>query len=565
MQTTHVYERDLLLGAATGSDSLSLIYALIAPGSKVLDVGAGTGGLGQALKSQKACQVHGLTYNEEELQWLASRYDLALKVDLEKDPLPSEVLEGAYDVIVCADVLEHLRNARDVLHALGRCLGPEGRIVVSVPNVSHLSVLTSLLVGRMPRTHEGLLDATHVHFFERSSLERLCKDAGMAVCAMAAVRKHMSQTEFSRLDYTALPLHVRQFMELQPDADVYQHVWTLRPASAGDGQTAEVAAYPVRPEVSLTARFEVRLYWDLGHGFQEAHAVTAWGAYTDEVVSVDLSLTVSDARVHAVRIDWPAMDGVFELEGVDCLADDGRLLASWRGQWGEGAELASCMLLPDLGPHGLPLMYLREPGASLRLVFEKSLPVAKVRVRMGAPRRIRLQQERLQDYQELVLPKLQQLQMLLLDASSDHTRQLREAFLNHQDLQTRHLETSLRASLNKSDQVLEWLRYLIDQTPSRTELSERQVQFDERLAHIAEQLTRTDQVLEWLRYVVDQTPSRSEQADRQSQQDQRITRLDRQLEDVNQQLQQMSSALQLLTLRTRPWWQKLRERFRKTM
>jgi SAM-dependent methyltransferase len=95
-------------------------------------------------------------------------------------------LVGAFDAIVYGDVLEHLSDPLPVLIALNRSLAAGGRIVVSVPNVAHLWVRLSLLLGRWDYADRGILDRTHVRFFTRQSFTRFLGDAGLDIEELVA-------------------------------------------------------------------------------------------------------------------------------------------------------------------------------------------------------------------------------------------------------------------------------------------------------------------------------------------------------------------------------------------
>jgi SAM-dependent methyltransferase len=98
--------------------------------------------------------------------------------DLDRD-VPR--LEGAFDVIVYGDVLEHLVDPLDVLVELNEYLAPGGRVVISMPNVAHLWIRLSLLFGRFQYADRGLLDRTHLRFFTERSVRELVADAGLGV------------------------------------------------------------------------------------------------------------------------------------------------------------------------------------------------------------------------------------------------------------------------------------------------------------------------------------------------------------------------------------------------
>ena len=78
-----------------------------------------------------------------------------LVCDIEEDSLDSVLRGQQFDVIVCADVLEHLRTPRDVLLRIKPFLRPTGYLVVSVPNVTHASVIYELIHSRFDYRQRG--------------------------------------------------------------------------------------------------------------------------------------------------------------------------------------------------------------------------------------------------------------------------------------------------------------------------------------------------------------------------------------------------------------------------
>ncbi len=68
-----------------------------------------------------------------------------------------------------------------MLVALNERLAPGGEVVLSIPNVAHLWVRLSLLLGRFEYAGRGILDRTHVRFFTERSLRALLADAGLRV------------------------------------------------------------------------------------------------------------------------------------------------------------------------------------------------------------------------------------------------------------------------------------------------------------------------------------------------------------------------------------------------
>ncbi len=181
--TTHIYHRVL---DPNGQDSLAKLARQIAPGSRVLDLGAGPGVLGRYLREERGCTVDGVEYNPVAAAEAAPWYGQLECADLEGLALAERFAAGQYDYIVCADILEHLRQPGEILAQLTRLLAPNGRVLVSVPNVAYAGLIAEMLAGEFRYRPEGLLDETHLRFFNRTSLIQLLEDHGLRVAVLDA-------------------------------------------------------------------------------------------------------------------------------------------------------------------------------------------------------------------------------------------------------------------------------------------------------------------------------------------------------------------------------------------
>jgi len=90
-------------------------------------------------------------------------------------------LEGQFEVIVFGDVLEHLTDPMAVLSSSKRLLTQSGNVLVSVPNIAHFSTRLSLLFGIWNYKDRGILDNTHLRFFTRKTLKKLCIESGFQI------------------------------------------------------------------------------------------------------------------------------------------------------------------------------------------------------------------------------------------------------------------------------------------------------------------------------------------------------------------------------------------------
>jgi SAM-dependent methyltransferase len=151
-------------------------------GRRALDVGAADGFLAELLTRQ-GWQVTALERDPAQAAKARGRCHEVIVADLDQ---AAPRLQGSFDAIVYGDVLEHLNDPLPVLVALDRALSPDGRVIVSVPNVAHLWVRLSLAMGRWDYADRGILDRTHLRFFTKRTLGAFLRDAGLGVEELVA-------------------------------------------------------------------------------------------------------------------------------------------------------------------------------------------------------------------------------------------------------------------------------------------------------------------------------------------------------------------------------------------
>jgi SAM-dependent methyltransferase len=95
-------------------------------------------------------------------------------------------LTGPFDFIVCADVLEHLRDPLRLLRDMRALLAPDGAILLSLPNSGHWYFRANVLAGRFPQDDRGLFDRTHLHFFTWTGWIALLDRAGLRIESVAS-------------------------------------------------------------------------------------------------------------------------------------------------------------------------------------------------------------------------------------------------------------------------------------------------------------------------------------------------------------------------------------------
>jgi len=135
---------------------------------RILDIGCSSGALGAYLKCQSPDRtVTGIEIDAELAGKAVLVLDALIQSDLESLDLISALAPHApFDCIICADVLEHLREPGKQLTALTQFLSPEGKLVVGLPNIRHHSALWEIFFrGHFPRRPRGIFDSTHLRWF----------------------------------------------------------------------------------------------------------------------------------------------------------------------------------------------------------------------------------------------------------------------------------------------------------------------------------------------------------------------------------------------------------------
>lgn len=77
---------------------------------------------------------------------------------------------GFFDFIVFGDILEHLQKPDFVISKMLSLLKPDGKCVISLPNISHGSIKAQIIDNNFIYTPWGTLDETHLHFFTHKTI-----------------------------------------------------------------------------------------------------------------------------------------------------------------------------------------------------------------------------------------------------------------------------------------------------------------------------------------------------------------------------------------------------------
>ncbi len=155
------------------------VFAEIPNSVRVLDVGCAIGILGKRLREEKGCVVVGIEADIGMAEEARKNLDEVIVADLDAQ-IPHNL--GTFDVIVCADVLEHLKNPLTVLRGLTPHLSPSGFVLVSVPNIAFVKTRFDLVLGRFDyNPQRGIMDETHLRFFTMKTLREFLQKTDLEI------------------------------------------------------------------------------------------------------------------------------------------------------------------------------------------------------------------------------------------------------------------------------------------------------------------------------------------------------------------------------------------------
>lgn len=167
-------------GHADARIDLDLIAEMIAPGSRVLDVGCGDGDLLALLQSKRNVDGRGVELSQEGVNASVTRGLAVVQGDADTDL--SDYPDDAFDYVILSQTIQATRNPKEVLRAMKR-IGR--RVVVSFPNFGNWRVRLQLLFnGRMPETRSlgySWYDTPNIHLCTLLDFAGLCEDLGLEI------------------------------------------------------------------------------------------------------------------------------------------------------------------------------------------------------------------------------------------------------------------------------------------------------------------------------------------------------------------------------------------------
>ena len=181
-----------------------------------------------------------------EIPGVRERTDHFVKASLEEG-IPDEVGDG-FDVIVAADVIEHLSRPGEVLRDMRRVLRPGGQVLLSVPNFAHWYPRIRVAAGMFGYDRRGILDETHLRFFTRATLRRLVRASGFDILEEQATGLPLrAVSESDGPETSDRAQDRRRLVGARPTLFGYQYILRLTPHAQDDGACRSHLTRAARP------------------------------------------------------------------------------------------------------------------------------------------------------------------------------------------------------------------------------------------------------------------------------------------------------------------------------
>jgi 2-polyprenyl-3-methyl-5-hydroxy-6-metoxy-1,4-benzoquinol methylase len=154
--------------------------------NRVLELGCGAGATSAAIKELFECEAWGIEINEAAAETARKKLDRVITANI--DNQTPELPRDYFDLVICADVLEHLVAPDNALGNLREFMAPDSQIIASIPNISYLPALMKIVRDRFEYEPDGVLDNTHLRFFTPHTMRKLFTDAGFEVITLINLR-----------------------------------------------------------------------------------------------------------------------------------------------------------------------------------------------------------------------------------------------------------------------------------------------------------------------------------------------------------------------------------------
>ncbi len=166
-------------------EKTKIFLSWIGTGKKVLDIGCFDGRESYLIKKQRN-EVYGMDKMKSALEQAEKKGIKVFRLDIEKDKWPFD--KNFFDIVLAADIIEHLVDTDSFLENVKEILKTDGRLILTTPNLASLGRRLMLLFGKNPYMEVSKYDkihgfrvAGHLRYFVKDTLYKLLDYHGFVI------------------------------------------------------------------------------------------------------------------------------------------------------------------------------------------------------------------------------------------------------------------------------------------------------------------------------------------------------------------------------------------------
>lgn len=166
----------------------------------ILEIGCACGSTLLKLKNlYKDSKLYGIDIDKSSIE-IAKNIEGAFvkSADVESDDVIFE--DEQFDLIIALDVLEHLKDPWQLMQKFKKSLKKDGQIIISIPNIMHISIINNLIQGGWDYQDSGILDKTHLRFFTLKTIKEAFESIGFSRIHYFSIIAGVSPQETSLID-----------------------------------------------------------------------------------------------------------------------------------------------------------------------------------------------------------------------------------------------------------------------------------------------------------------------------------------------------------------------------
>lgn len=141
---------------------------------RILDIGCGNGSLSNLIAHQ-GYEVVGIEESESGVELANQNFPNCRFIQGTIYNLPYAELGDKFDIVITAEVIEHLFYPKELVRNVKQCLKPNGRLILTTPYHGYLKNLMLAVSGKMDNHLTTLWDGGHIKFFSVATMNELLK------------------------------------------------------------------------------------------------------------------------------------------------------------------------------------------------------------------------------------------------------------------------------------------------------------------------------------------------------------------------------------------------------